>query len=141
MAKPLVASLLLLTLVTGCAHDRERRAPVGLGRVSHVVVCWLKQPGNADARWKLIHASESFRALPGVEEIVVGRPIASTRPVVDSTFDLSIVFVFKDAAALRAYESSEQHQEAVRRVLKPLVSRLVIYDGQERSVKVDPDGQ
>jgi len=85
-----------------------------------------------EARQKLIAASETFRTLPGVEKVIAGLPIASTRPAVDASFDVSVVMIFNDAAALRAYEQSPQHRQAVADVLKPYVARFIVYDGQER---------
>ena len=96
--------------------------------VTHVVVCWLKQPGNESDRAKLIHASYTFRSIPGVQNVTAGRPIPSTRPVVDSSFDVAVVIQFKSEAALRDYEQHPLHQKAVSDVLKPLTAGILIYD-------------
>ena len=55
--------------------------PVMTARVSqpieHVVVCWLKSPGDPCARQELITASESFVGkIPGLTRVAVG-PSAS----------------------------------------------------------------
>ena len=43
-----VLVLLAVLLAGGCASQHRE------GRVTHVVVCWLKSPGDAAARAKLI---------------------------------------------------------------------------------------
>src|SRR5439155_8139096 len=97
--------------------------------LSHnVVVCWLKEPGNDRQRNQLIAASESFRQIPGVKEVVAGPPLPSTRPAVDSTFDVAVVIRFRDQKALDDYEAHWRHRWAVEHVLKPLVSHYAIYD-------------
>ena len=52
----------------------------------------------------------------------------STRPVVDSSFDLAVLIAFEDEAALRAYDAHPTHKRAVEGVLRPLVGKFVIYD-------------
>src|SRR5438874_2369430 len=77
--------------------------------ITHVVVCWLKEPGNDRRRNELIAASESFREIPGVIEVVAGPPLPSTRPAVDSTFDVAVVIRFRDQKALDDYEGHWRH--------------------------------
>ena len=116
--------IVLTLLLAGCQASRPA--------VSHVVLCWLKEPGNAEARERLVATSKSFRSLPGVLDVRVGEPIPSPRPVVDSSFDVGVVIRFKDQAAMDAYEKSPAHQQAVKDVLGPLSKRLQIYDIAER---------
>jgi hypothetical protein len=54
--------------------------------------------------------------------------LPSTRPSVDSTFDVAIVMTFKDMYALEAYTKNPLHLDAVQNTLKPLVARYVVYD-------------
>ena len=98
------------------------------GEVTHVVLCWLKTPGDDAAARRIIETSDEFRRLPGVLSVTAGRSVPSNRPVVDSTFDVGIVITFRDEAAMAAYESSPAHTRAVKEVLQPLTSKLKIYD-------------
>jgi len=117
---------------TGCASAPDNvapaAAPAGEAGTTHVIVCWLKDPGNADARRQLIERSKSFTQIPGVRSVAVGRPLPSTRPVVDSSFDIALVIGFESEQALRDYDHNPIHQQAVKEVLQPLVTRYVIYD-------------
>jgi len=98
------------------------------GAVTHIVVCWLKTPGDSAARDKIIESSGALRDIPGVLSVSAGRMLPSTRPVVDSTYDVALVLVFRDEAALQAYDAHPIHQAMVRDVVRPLVSRFVVYD-------------
>jgi hypothetical protein len=85
----------------------------------------------------LIDASHDFVGkIPGLVSVDAGRVSPSTRPSVDSSYDVAIVMTFVDEAALIGYGKSPQHQQAVRDVLRPLVDHYVVYDfidaGQKR---------
>jgi hypothetical protein len=83
----------------------------GNAGVTHVVLCWLNDPGDATARQKLIDASHRFAKIPGVVTISAGPPLGpSTRPNVDSSFDLAIVITFESEAALRGYDQHPIHR-------------------------------
>jgi hypothetical protein len=118
-------SLVLLSL-TACSNVHCPFKPTG--RVDHVVICWLKEPGNEAQRRQIIDRSNDFKKIPGVISVRAGRPIPSTRPVVDSSFDVALVVTFKDEASMRAYDKNPIHVKAVNEVLKPVAGKLVIYD-------------
>jgi hypothetical protein len=96
--------------------------------VSHVVICWLKEPGNVEARRKVIDASERLRAIPGVIDVYAGQVLPSERPVVDSSFDVGFIFTFKDKASMKAYVTSPEHQKALAEILRPNVDHYRVFD-------------
>jgi hypothetical protein len=124
----LVVIVALLLSISGCAQD---------ARVTHIVVCWLKNPGDADARRQLIADSKSFTKIPGVVAVSAGSVLPSTRPSVDSSFDVAVVMKFKDEKALASYASHPIHLQAVERTLRPLVAKYVIYDYVESDASPD----
>lgn len=132
MTKHLLSSCLALATAiafAGCQSlPQNQPAPQGQARVTHVVVCWLKHHGGAVERRKLIDASKSFKAIPGVVHVAVGPVLPSQRPGVDSSFDVAVAISFKDAQSLAAYGKNPLHQQALKNVLKPLASKYVIYD-------------
>ena len=115
----------LLGLVCLIAVSCQSTPPAS---VSHVVICWLKTPGDESARQRIIDETHTLAKIPGIVSITAGRPIPSTRPVVDSSYDVGIVMTFRDEAALRAYETNPIHIKARDEVLRPLASRFLIYD-------------
>ena len=119
--RSVVYLLASLFLISACAIVRPPK-------VNHVVVCWLKDPGDAEQRHELIEATKMFKELPGVEYVGAGTALPSTRPVVDRSYDVAIVMRFKDRKSLEQYQQSKIHRIAVERTLKPLVARYVVYD-------------
>src|SRR6267142_5656488 len=87
------------------------------GQVEHVVLVWMKDPSDSAARQKIIAATKTFKQIPGVIDARAGRAVPSTRPVVDSTFDIGIVVTFKDRAALEAYGPHPIHQKAAQELI------------------------
>jgi len=119
--------LVLLTLcLTACA---DLHAPHhSTATVGHVVICWLKEPGNQAQRQEIIDRSNGLRQIPGIVSLRVGRPLPSTRPVVDSSYDVALVVMFKDEASLHAYETNPLHLKALHEVIVPLTAKRLIYD-------------
>ena len=123
--------ILLLVLVASCRSTPRARHDAGA--VTHVVVCWLKSPDDEAARQRVIDESRAFvGVIPGLIDVSAGTPLPSTRPAVDSTFDVAVVMTFKDEASLRGYDAHPRHKKAVDEVLRPLVARLVVYDVRSR---------
>ncbi len=121
--KILLVSMLLLPF--SCAHAPPTREA---GRVEHFVAIWLKEPGNAAQRAELIEAAYALTSIPGIVTAYAGPPLGSTRDEVDDSFDVALVLVFEDAAALAAYLVHPQHQKAVAEVLGPRAARFQVYD-------------
>lgn len=96
--------------------------------VEHVVVVWLKSPGNAEHRRRIITASEILREIPGVTGLRTGEVIQSDRSIVDSSFDVALIVSFADQAAMQAYLTHPVHVELVEQTLKPLVEKILVYD-------------
>jgi hypothetical protein len=118
--------MLVVVAWSGCG---DRGNPAGKeGAVHHVVVCWLKRPGNAEDRQRLMAAAEGFRGLPGLQSLTGGAVLPSARPLVESGYDVLLIMTFKNEEALRAYEAHPLHQQAVRDVLQPLTQKVIVYD-------------
>lgn len=98
------------------------------GQVKHLVVLWLKKPGDKDGRKALLDARDTIRSVPGVVDVSAGECLPSDRPVVDSTYDVAVVITFKDEQALKAYGPHPTHQKLLKDVLGPIVEKYVVYD-------------
>lgn len=97
----------------------------------HVVLCWLKESGNLEARERIVEITKSFRDIPGVLEARAGQVIPSDRSIVDDSFDVGILVVVADSKSLTEYLEHPIHQKAKNEVLVPLVSKILVYDFQE----------
>ena len=102
--------------------------PAPKSTVDHVVVLWLKRPGNAGDRKAVMQAADELRSIPGIRFLDHGTALPSNRPVVDDSFDVAFVMRFESAAALQAYETNPVHVKKVETVLKPLAGKILVYD-------------
>ena len=120
--------LVLIIGSLGCVsyekYDREKA-------IQHVVLCWLKEPENQLHRNQIIEVSKTFRNIPSVLEVRVGEVIESDRAIVDDSFDVAILVVVPDGKCLQDYLDHPLHQTAKKKVLLPLVEKVVVYDFQE----------
>jgi hypothetical protein len=121
--KPILA--LSILAVASCATIAP---PAQKGTVDHVVVLWLKRPGNAGDRKAVMQAADELRSIPGIRFLDHGTALPSSRPVVDDSFDVAFVMRFDSAAALQAYETNPVHVKKVETVLKPLAGKILVYD-------------
>ncbi len=119
----------LLFLVTGCAGLLQDPPAAGQ-RVHHIVLCWLKEPGDRTQRQELMEQTRRLREIPGVREIRVGESIPSDRPIVDDSFDVGIVMTFDNVADMNRYLRHPQHRWALQEKILPLTRRILVYDFQ-----------
>lgn len=121
------AAIACLLGLAGCATVREAAPPA----IHHIVLCWLKEPGNPAHRRQIVEASRSFREIPGVLDVHVGEVVESDRAIVDDSFDVAIVLSFADTEKLAAYLVHPIHEKAKHDVLLPIVEKIVVYDFRE----------
>lgn len=121
--KPLLTALFLLF----CSNCGPLHPPGRSGSVDHIVLVWLKRPGNEADRAALIEASSPLRAIPGLIMLDPGTALPSSRPIVDDSFDVAFVMRFDSAKALQAYDTHPAHL-AARDTLKALSRKILIYD-------------
>lgn len=122
--KNLAAALICLALAS-CATIAP---PAAKGTVDHVVLVWLKRPGNAQDRKALRDAGDELRSIPGLRFLDHGTAHPSDRPTVDDSFDVGYVMRFDSAAALEVYAKHPLHQKKLIEVLRPLSARILVYD-------------
>jgi len=127
--------LIYISLLAGCFsaslnHEKMREADdVSTGsRLHHIVLCWLKDPGDQKDREKIIEVTKSFMDIPGVLNAEAGQVIMSDREIVDDSFDVGILIVTKNQEDLQKYLDHPIHQQAKKEVLLPLVERILVYD-------------
>ncbi len=120
---PLLTAILPLLLFAHAQASETTPAPTGesgSSHVAHVVFVWLKTPGDAVARQKVIETTRDLeRLIPGLSVTAAGEPLPSERPVVDDSFDVGLVMVFDSPEHLAAYDAHPAHKKAVSEVLVP----------------------
>ena len=128
VVRPLFAVVALVTL-TVIPMPRASAETIGKGKLTHIGLIWLKNPGNADDRKRLIDALHRFaREIPEVQLISVGRSHTSPSKLVDSTFDVCFTMQFDDQVALDRYAKNPVHQKAAEEAFLPLSQKILFYD-------------
>ena len=117
-----VTLLACLSMNTGFVSAEENK------KITHVVMVWLKQPGNEQQRAEFIKASEQLNDLAGIVSRHVGVVLPSDRNIVNDTFDVGITVTLENKAALKAYLNNPKHKKILKEKLKPLTNRVVAYD-------------
>lgn len=122
-----VAALAVTTFLSGCATAAK---PAPAGKFYHVGLVWLKEPGNAEHRQKIIAAAHAFaREIPEVQFLSVGQaPPNGASSYVDSSFDVCFVMRLADRAALERYGKNPVHQKAAQEIFLPLAQKILFYD-------------
>ena len=99
--------------------------------VVHVVLLWLKEPGNPEHRQRIVDATRGFETIPGVIDVRVGEVVTSDRPIVDDSFDVGLYLTFSSIDAMNTYLADDRHQQALREVFRPLSERYIVYDFED----------
>lgn len=127
--KQLTLTIFILALagfLSGCATAPKSAAS---GKIYHVGLVWLKEPGNAEQRQRIVAAAHSFaREIPEVQCLSVGQTLPSQSSYVDDSFDVCVVMQFADKAAMERYNQHPMHQKAAREAFLPLSQKIVFYD-------------
>ena len=116
-------------LLPACQQSKD--CTHSTSNVHHVVVCWVNEPGNEEARQEVIEVSRGFSAIPGVIDVRAGRVIHSEREIVDNSFDVAIYLSFENEQRLFEYLNHPINKKAVEKTLKPFVQKVIVYDFTE----------
>lgn len=132
--KSSIAALLTSTLLFSAQPVLAERPTNTIDdkKVHHVVIIWLKQHGDPEARRKYIEGSKRLSKLPGVLSYDIG-PIANIQrdkpsAAVDDSFDIAVSATFENKEALENYSKHPEHGKVIHDVLKPLVDKYRVYD-------------
>lgn len=120
--------LLLAVSLVSCAVPGNSTPAPKPGHVDHLVLLWLKRPGNEADKQKLHAAAEELKQIPGILSIRHGGALASDRAVVDDSFDVAYVTTFDSVASLHAYDPHPVHKKLADEVIVPLCKKIIVYD-------------
>lgn len=119
--KKLIIILILVMGFGGASYASEQK-------ITHVVVVWLNDDLTETQIDDIINQSKFLENLAVVDDMKIGRPIPSERPIVDDSFTFALSVTFKNAADMKLYSVDKSHLEFVNTVLKPVLKKIVIYD-------------
>jgi len=120
--------IFLICLAVSLSSSNAQAANARSGQVTHVVLFWLKRPGNADDQNVLLRALRTLRRFRGVNDMRVGRALPVDRPGLEQSFDLGVVVIFRDREALEKFEHDPRRGGALDAMLQPVVRRYTVYN-------------
>lgn len=122
--KGFLTILLLMGFAANIVHAQsEPRAGV-----AHVVLVWLKQPGNHEHRERIIAGSEKLRQIPGVLDLQAGAVISSERDLVEDSYDVGLYLRFASRQDLRDYLAHPLHKAIVNDEFVPIMDHYRVVD-------------
>jgi hypothetical protein len=94
---------------------------------AHQVYFWLNNPNSEDDRDKLVEGLRKLTAVSVIKDWHIGVPAGATRDVVDASYAISWLTIFKNRAAQDAYQVDPIHLKFVEDY-KHLWRKVVVYD-------------
>lgn len=96
-------------------------------RFAHVVNFWLRKDLRPEERARFEESARSLGTIASVDVFHLGTPASTDRPVIDRSYDYSLVCLFKSREDHDAYQVDPIH-DRFRDTCTPLWERIVIYD-------------
>ncbi len=93
----------------------------------HHVFFWLKNSGSEEAIQQLADGLTKLSAVQTIKKFHIGQPAATSRSVVENTYDVSWCVEFDNDADQEAYQVDPVHLQFVTEC-SHLWSRVVVYD-------------
>jgi Stress responsive A/B Barrel Domain len=93
----------------------------------HHVFFWLKNAKNEADTSALVAGLETLKAIPGYHTAIIGKPAATNRPVIDTSYDVSWLLLFETAEQEAIYQDHPIHQTFIANCAA-LWERVVVYD-------------
>jgi hypothetical protein len=93
----------------------------------HHVYFWLKNPESKEDLAKLVGGLEKLSAVKHLDMFHIGQPADTERGVIDRSYAVSWLNVFKDRAAQDAYQIDPLHLQFIEEC-SSLWSKVIVYD-------------
>ena len=99
--------------------------------VIHHVFFWLKNPGSAADRDKLIEGLRTLKKIKTVRHLHIGLPAdTEKRDVVENSYQVSELMFFEDIEGQKAYQDDPIHKKFVAEH-EHLWEKVVVFDSKD----------
>jgi hypothetical protein len=93
----------------------------------HHVYFWLTEPNNKTSKKLLMEGLQKLSSVKTIQRFHIGEPANTSRDVIDSSYSLSWILIFKNATDQDSYQTDPIHLRFVEEC-KHLWNRVVVYD-------------
>lgn len=97
------------------------------GHFIHQVYFWLSNPGKEEDHIALVEGLQKLTVIPHILHFHIGIPAATRREVIDSSYAVSWLAIFKTADDQNIYQEHPLHLEFVA-ACSHLWNKVVVYD-------------
>jgi restriction endonuclease len=116
-----MAGTLLATATTAAKPQKLKN------KFIHHVYFWLKNNSSKKDKQKLIEGLKTLTDIKTIDMYHIGEPAGTSRDVIDSSYSLSWMLVFKNKEAQDRYQDDPVHLQFVKEY-SHLWSKVVVYD-------------
>lgn len=95
----------------------------------HHVYFWLKNPESAQDKAALIKGLKKLSAVKTIKEYHIGVPADTNREVIDSSYAVSWLLVFKNKADQDSYQTDPIHLKFIEEN-STLWDKVIVYDSE-----------
>jgi len=93
----------------------------------HSVYFWLKPTLTSDEKNQIIAGLRSLTTISSVRQSFIGTPASTDRPVIDRSYQYSLILHFDDKAGHDSYQTHAVHEQ-FRNECGGFWDRVLIYD-------------
>ena len=93
----------------------------------HHVYFWLKNPGSADDRARLLKGLQTLPTINLIKTAHIGVPADTNRPVIDASYHFSLLLLFNNRQDQDAYQTHPTHLKFVEDC-SALWTKVIVYD-------------
>jgi hypothetical protein len=93
----------------------------------HHVYFWLKNPGSQEDKAKLVEGLQKLTAVETIETFHIGQPADTDREVIDRSYAVSWLLVFRNKADQDVYQVHPLHLKFVEECAH-LWEKVIVYD-------------
>jgi Stress responsive A/B Barrel Domain len=93
----------------------------------HHVYFWLAEPGHTGHKKLLIEGLKKLSSVQTIQRFHIGEPANTSRDVIDSSYSVSWILIFKNVADQESYQVDPIHLHFVDEC-SHLWNRVVVYD-------------
>lgn len=95
----------------------------------HHVLFWMKDPTSLEDKNNLLEGLNSLKEIPIAKITHIGTPASTDRPVIDRSYQFSLMLIFEDMKAHNTYQKHPLHLKFIENC-SSLWSKVLIYDAE-----------
>lgn len=91
----------------------------------HTVYFWLKDPADIET---FVEGVKGLAAISHLRDVHVGVPVQSDKPIVESSYHVSLLTLFNSKEDQDAYQIDPIHEDFLSTYVKQYVDRVMVTD-------------